>query len=167
MLLGTVTSTGYRIVLALHLLAVIVGFGSVLLNGVYASKARRRGGAEGAAIAEANAEISFGVSMWFVYAIIIFGFALVGMSSKAIKFSQTWVWLSVALYVVIIGLVHGVHRPNVRRLDELMRQGTAGDREEMERRERLAATIGGVLIVLVVVVVFLMVLKPGGLRSGI
>jgi|SRR5437588_6101906 len=162
MLLATVSSNGYRIVLALHILAAIVGFGSVLLNGVYAAKARGRGGAEGAAIADANYDVSFGVSIWFIYAVIVLGLALVGMSSKLIKFSQTWVWLSIVLYVVIIGLVHGVHRPNLRRLHELMRQGTAADREEMERRDRLAAVMGAVLIVLLVVIVFLMVMKPGG-----
>jgi uncharacterized membrane protein len=162
MLLATVSSNAYRIVLALHILAAIVGFGSVLLNGVYAAKAKARGGTEGAAIAQANYEVSFGWAQWFVYAVVIFGFALVGMSDKVIKFSHTWVWLSLVLYVAIIGIVHGVQRPNVRRLDELMRQGTAADRSEMERRERLAAAMGGVMSVLVVVIVLLMVIKPGG-----
>jgi uncharacterized membrane protein len=162
MLLATVTSNAYRIVLVLHILAVIVGFGAVLLNGVYAAKAKARPGPEGAAIAQANYDVTFGWAQWFIYAILIFGFALVGMSDKVIKFSQTWVWLSVVLYLVIIGLVHGVHRPNLRRLNELMRQGTPADRDEMERRGRLAEAIGGVLSVLVVVIVFLMVVKPGG-----
>jgi len=162
MLLATITSNAYRIVLALHILAAIVGFGSVLLNGVYAAKAKSRGGQEGAAIAQANYEVSYGWAQWFIYAILILGFALVGMSDKIFKFSQTWVWLSVVLYLAIIGIVHGVHRPNVRRLNELMRQGTAADRDEMERRGRLAETMGGVMTVLLVVIVFLMVMKPGG-----
>ncbi len=162
MLLATVSSNAYRIVLALHILAAIVGFGSVLLNGVYASKAKARGGPEGGAIAQANYEVSFGWSQWFIYAIIILGFALVGMSDKLLKFSQTWVWLSIVLYLAIIGILHGVHRPNVRRLNELMRQGNPADRNEMERRGGLAEAMGGVMTVLVVVVVFLMVMKPGG-----
>jgi uncharacterized membrane protein len=162
MLLGTISSNAYRVVLALHIIAVVVGFGAVLLNGVYASKAKARSGPEGAAIAEANYEISYGWAQWFIYAIIVFGFALVGMSDKLIKLSQTWVWLSIVLYVAIIGIVHGVHRPNVRRLNELMRHGTAADRDEMERRGRLAEAMGGVMSVLFVVIVFLMVIKPGG-----
>lgn len=162
MLLGTITSNAYRIVLALHILAAIVGFGSVLLNGVYASKAKARPGPEGAAIAQANYDVSFGWSMWFIYAVIIFGFALVGMSDKLLKFSQTWVWLGVVLYLAIIGIVHGVHRPNLRRLNELIQKGDPADREEMERRGRLAEAMGTVMTVLVVVIVFLMVMKPGG-----
>src|SRR5579864_1458717 len=133
MLFATISSNGYRIVLALHILAAIVGFGGVLLNGVYAAKARARPGPEGAAIAQANYEVSYGWAQWFIYAVLILGFALVGMSDKLIKFSQTWVWLAVVLYVAIIGILHGVHRPNVRRLDELMRQGNPADRAEMER----------------------------------
>ena len=47
MLLATIVSTPYKIVLVLHILAAIIGFGSVMLNGVYASEARKRPGPEG------------------------------------------------------------------------------------------------------------------------
>src|SRR5437588_12740880 len=162
MLLGTVSSNAYRIVLALHIIAAVVGFGSVLLNGVYASKAMARRGPEGAAIAQANYEVSFGWAQWFIYAILILGFALVGMSDKLIKFSQTWIWLSIVLYLAIIGIVNGVHRTNVRRLNELMREGNAANVDEMERRGRRAEAMGALMTVLFVIIVFLMVMKPGG-----
>ena len=83
MLLATTASTAYKIVLVLHILAAILGFGSVMLNGVYASEVRRRPGPEGAAIADANYRVSFGVAMWFIYAVTVLGIALVGMSDKA------------------------------------------------------------------------------------
>jgi uncharacterized membrane protein len=158
--LATITATAYKIVLVLHILAAIVGFGSVMLNGVYASEVKRRPGPEGAAIADANYKVSFGVAMWFIYAIPILGLALVGMSDKAWKFSQTWVWLALLLWFVLVGLVHGVHRPNVRQLDALVRSGSA-DVAELERRGRLAATMGMVLSLLVVAMLVLMVFKPG------
>jgi uncharacterized membrane protein len=160
MLLATTASTAYKIVLVLHILAAILGFGSVMLNGVYASEVRRRPGPEGAAIADANYRVSFGVAMWFIYAIPVLGIALVGMSDKAWKFSQTWVWLSLLLWFALVGVVHGVHRPNVRQLDELVRSGSS-DSAEIERRGRLAATIGTVLSLLVVATLVLMVFKPG------
>jgi uncharacterized membrane protein len=161
MLLATIAGTPYKIVLVLHILAAILGFGSVMLNGVYASEVRRRPGPEGAAIADANYKVSFGVAMYIIYAIPILGIALVTMSEKAWKFSQSWVWLALVLYVVLIGLVHGVHRPNVRRLDALMRESRAGDAAEIERRGRLAETMGMVLSLLVVASLVLMVFKPG------
>jgi uncharacterized membrane protein len=160
MLLATTASTAYKIVLVLHILATILGFGSVMLNGVYASEIRKRPGPEGSAIADANYKVSFGVAMWFIYAIPVLGLALVGMSDKAWKFGQTWVWLSLVLWFALVGVVHGVHRPNVRQLDELVRSGSA-DAAEMERRSRLAATIGTVLSLMVVATLVLMVFKPG------
>ncbi len=160
MLLATTASTAYKFVLVLHILAAILGFGSVMLNGVYASEVRRRPGPEGAAIADANYRVSFGVAMWFIYAIPVLGIALVGMSDKAWKFGQTWVWLSLVLWFALVGLVHGVHRPNVRQLDALVGSGS-GDVAEMERRGRLASTMGAVLSLIVVATLVLMVFKPG------
>src|SRR5436309_1523797 len=106
MLLAINTASGsYKVVLVLHILAAIVGFGSVMLNGVYGAHIARRPGPEGTAIAEANYDVSFGWAIWFIYGLFIFGFGLVGMSDKAWKFSQTWVWLAIVLYLVLIGLV--------------------------------------------------------------
>jgi uncharacterized membrane protein len=161
MLFATISGSAYKIVLVLHILAAILGFGSVMLNGVYANEVKRRPGPEGAAIAEANYKVSFGVAMYIIYAIPILGIALVAMSDQAWKFSQTWVWLALVLYVVLIGLVHGVHRPNVQRLDALVRDGSASDVAEMERRDRLASTMGMILSLLVVATLVLMVFKPG------
>jgi uncharacterized membrane protein len=161
MLFAAINSTAYKIVLVLHILAAIVGFGSVMLNGVYAAEIKKRPGPEGAAIADANFKVSFGVAMYVIYAIPVLGIALVGMSDKAWKFGQTWVLLALVLYIVLIGLVHGVHRPNVQRLDALVREGGAGDVAEMERRDRLASTMGMILSLLVVAMLVLMVFKPG------
>ncbi len=47
-------SAAYNILLLLHIAAAIVGFGAVLLNGVYGAEIKKRRGAEGIAIAEAN-----------------------------------------------------------------------------------------------------------------
>jgi hypothetical protein len=160
MLSATIVSTPYKIVLVLHILAAIIGFGSVMLNGVYASEARKRPGPEGGAIAEANYRVSWKIAMWFIYAIPVLGLALVGMSDKAWKLGQTWVWLALVLWFAVVGVAHGVHRPNVRRLDELIKSQNP-DVAELERRERLAATMGAVMSVLVVASLVLMVFKPG------
>ena len=45
-MLATITSTGYKFVLLLHILAVIVGFGTVFLNGVYGKAAGDKKGPE-------------------------------------------------------------------------------------------------------------------------
>ena len=53
-----VTSFAYRLVLLLHILSAIIGFGGVLLNGVYASRAKKRPPAEGLAVMEVNTFVS-------------------------------------------------------------------------------------------------------------
>ena len=156
------TGGWYKFLLVCHILAAIFGFGAVVLNGIYGAESKKRQGAEGLAITEANHRVS-NVGEYFIYAVPIFGILMVLASHHVWKFSQTWVWLALLLWFAFVGLVHGVHRPNLRRLDELVRSGGAEVAEvaEMERRERLASTMGAVMSVLVLAALVLMVFKPG------
>src|SRR5947199_7634693 len=109
MLLAAInTDSGvYKFVLVLHILCAIVGFGAVLLNGVYGAQAKKRGGPSGLAITEAN-EFVTKIGEYFIYAVFLLGFALVGMSDKQWKFDQAWLPISVGLYIVALGIAHGV-----------------------------------------------------------
>ena len=57
--------------------------------------ARRRG----RPVAETNHTIST-VAEYFIDAVFVLGLALVGMSDKLWKFSQTWIWLAIVLSVI-------------------------------------------------------------------
>ena len=57
-----ITSFGYRLFFLLHILTAIVGFGGVMLNGVYAARARKRPPAEGLAVMEVNTFVSLKVA---------------------------------------------------------------------------------------------------------
>jgi hypothetical protein len=108
--------------------------------------------------------------------VLVFGLALVGMSDKVWKFSQTWVWLAVVLYLVGIGLSHGILLPAVRRMGVLMREMVAGgppaapgpppQAVEMEALGKRIAATGGTLNVLLVVILVLMVFRPGAPGFG-
>src|SRR4051812_39913478 len=123
MLIAAITTESgiYKFVLVLHNLCAIVGFGAVLLNGVYGAQAKKRGGPGGLAVTEAN-EFASKIGEYFIYAVFVLGMALVGMSDKAWKFSQTWVWLSVVLYIVGLGVAHGVLIPGQKRMIVLQRE---------------------------------------------
>jgi uncharacterized membrane protein len=163
--LGTFRNGGYKVVLVLHILCAIVGFGAVMLNAVYASQVRNRRGAEGLAIAEANFRASK-VAMYFVYAVILLGFALVGMSDKLFKFDQTWVWLAIVLAIVAIGLAHGAIVPREKKVIELLREEAGGGARapdgRIEALMRQVSTFGLLYAAAVVAIVALMVTKPGG-----
>jgi uncharacterized membrane protein len=168
-----ITGTAYKIVLLLHILCAIVGFGTVLLNGLYGREAKRRPGPGGLAIAEANLFVS-GVAEYFIYAVFVLGLALVGMSDKAWKFSQTWIWLATVLYIVGIGVSHGVLFPNARRMKDLAKElvdagpppegappGPPPQLAEMQRREKTLGAASGFLNIVLVAILVLMIWKPG------
>ncbi len=168
-----ITSTGYKIVLLLHILCAIVGFGTVILNGLYGREAKRRPGPGGLAITEANLFVS-GIAEYFIYAVFVFGFALVVMSDKAWKFEQTWIWLAMALYIVGIGVSHGIVLPNARKMKSLAAElvaagpppadappGPPPQVAEMERRGKTLGASSAFLHLLLVVIIGLMIWKPG------
>lgn len=168
-----VSSFAYKLVLLLHILAAIVGFGGVLLNGVYASRAKKRPPAEALAVVEANAWVSIKVAEIFIYLTAVFGLGLVGLSDKVWKFSQTWVWLALVIYVIALGLSHGLLMPRVKKLIALMRSiaggsptGGPGPAPEAAEAEaaKLEPQIGGISVVLdlaLVAILVLMIWKPG------
>jgi uncharacterized membrane protein len=158
-------SGAYKFVLLLHLVSVVVGLGGVMLNGIYAAQAQQRQGAEGVAVSEANFAVS-NVAEKFIYLIPIFGIGLIFMSDDVWSFSQTWVWLSIVVYVVAIGLSHSVLIPGHKRLNALGRQLVAGQGGQAEVAEMGAigkkmAPVGATLDVLAVVLIALMIWKPG------
>ena len=112
--LSVIGDRPYNIVLLLHILAVIVGLGGVMLNGVYGTASRKTAGRGATALVVAN-EKATKIAEFFIYAIPLLGFALVGMSNDAFGFDQTWVWLSVVLFLVALGLSLGLLLPASRR----------------------------------------------------
>ena len=101
----------------------------------------------------------------------LFGFALLGLSDSVIEFSQTWMWLSIVIYVLAIGLSHGVLMPAVKRMGVLMhemaRRTAAGRRAAARRRPRWprsarsSAWRAPILDLSMIAILFLMVYKPG------
>jgi hypothetical protein len=147
-------STAYKVVFVLHVLAVIVGFGTVCLNGIRGAEAKKRPGPGGLAIGESGFRVNQ-VAEKFIYAVPVLGLALVGMSDGVWEFGQTWVWLSLVLYVIGIGVSHSVLIPSEPA------GGPPPQVVEMEGLEKKLAGAGTFLNVLVVVVVALMIFKPG------
>lgn len=156
------TNSGiYKLLLVLHLLAVTVGLGTVFLNGVYNARARRFGGERGTAVTVANEEVSK-IAEYAIYAIPVFGILMVLTSDDAIQFGDTWIWLSLLIYVIAIGISHAVLIPGHRRYNQLAEsEGGPSAGEEAQGLEKRMAAAGGTLNVLVVVLIALMVWKPG------
>jgi uncharacterized membrane protein len=160
----------YKALLVLHILAAIVGFGSVFLNGIHGVQAKKRGGREGLAIADSAMAVG-NVSEKVIYAVFLLGVALVVTSDDVWSFGDLWVSVSMALFIVAVGLSHGMLMPNLHRMRELMATlaeagapGAAGgpppQAVELEQRGRTVGIVSGVLNLMVVVILALMVWKP-------
>jgi len=163
----------YGIVLLLHILSAIVGFGGVQLNGLYAAQAQQRPGAGGVAINQAVYAVSK-VAEIFIYLTFVFGVLLVLLSENdLIGFEDTWVWLSMLLYLVGIGLSHAILFPSVKKANALAEElatsegpppGAQGPPPQVAQLEALGKKIGStdvVLKLLLVAILFLMIWKPG------
>jgi hypothetical protein len=179
-MLAVVGSDGYKTVFMLHILAVIVGFGTVFLNGVYGKAAGDKKGPEALFLSETMEKVGQ-IAEYVIYTVPLFGLGLVFMSKSGgeyvWKFSQTWVWLALVLYVIALGIATGMHLPNIRRMNALQRELVAmgpppgagpgaamqppPQVAELEARGKRAAILGTLLNVFVVVLVYLMVFKPG------
>lgn len=168
---------GYRILLFLHILSAIIGFGAVFLNGVYGARIRayaQSGKArEASAVAETNFYVSEKVGLVFIYLVVVFGLGLVGMSDGVFDFGQTWVWLALLLYVIAVGLSHSVLQPNVKRMNVLMAEmagmpdpagppsGPPPQAAELAERGRMVGITGTTLDIMMMVILGLMIWKPG------
>jgi hypothetical protein len=167
------SDTIYGVVLLLHILCAIIGFGAVMLNGLYGAQSAKRPGPGGVAIGEANFAVS-GVAEYFIYAVFVFGITLVLLAENdTIGFGDTWVWLSMLLYIIALGFSHGQQIPNARKMNELAAEmvaagpppeGAQGPPPQVAQMEALGKKLaaGGMFLnSVVVIVLFLMIFKPG------
>jgi uncharacterized membrane protein len=171
MILGTILAgnddTIYGIVLFLHILAVIVGFGPTFVYPVYSAMAKKRPGPEGLAINQVTLDIAHRFE-WAIYLVPIFGIILVPLSDGGAEFSfgDPWISASFLAYLVALGISLGLHQPNLRALVGLQGQiGPGGPTpeqgRELEERGKKAGMFGGILHLLLVVILWLMIFKPG------
>ncbi|MGH9119337.1 MAG: hypothetical protein ACRD0A_16125 [Acidimicrobiales bacterium] len=129
--------TVYKLILFLHLLAVVSAFGPLFL---YSSFARVGNTAQ---VARIHMRMAFPalVLLW------VLGMGLLGMSEDLFEVSQTWILLSLLVWVVLVAVSWFMIRPALRDDGE-------------GARSRLAAGIGVTHLGLVAGLL-LMVFKPG------
>lgn len=165
-------STAFKVVLLLHLLTVVVGFGSSMVYPALASRARKLEPKEAYAINHAALGLGLKLTSIPIYAAIVFGIALVILSDQNFKFSQTWISIAFLLVIIAVLLANFLQYPNLKAMDALQAKLAAGDitpgqdgkpKEvtELEERGSKAAMYGGVLHLMFLLLMIDMVWKPG------
>lgn len=101
--------------------------------------------------------------------VIVFGFGAMGMSEFNISFGATWIWLSILLYVVALGLALFLIVPVMQRTGEALRAtaipgtqpDTASPGVAVPQSGYAAIAAGsGITTLCLLVIVILMVWKP-------
>jgi hypothetical protein len=126
---------------------------------VHAATTAGRGIRTGDGAATAGAARLLRIYSYASVLVVIVGVGL--MSQKAYghkvgEFSDTWIWLSLVLWLVAMGLVLGVTVPT---LDRATRQ--IGEQQSVVPLTARVAASGGVAALLFLVIVVLMVYRPG------
>jgi hypothetical protein len=176
MLLAAVNSSLFKLVLVFHLLSVVVGFGGMTLIGFVGAASQGYPGPPGQAVFDTSQRLGK-VAEYFIYAVPVFGIALLFISTTngthVYWWDQTWVSLSLLIYIATVGFIHALHVPNLRKMGELMAEvnaagpppaGAAGPPPqvaELQERGKRAGLYGGVANAAWVAVLILMVWKPG------
>ncbi len=143
-------SSGYKIVLLLHILAVIVAFGPAFAVPVITMRARKLGGDASnvlASLVQGNTLKIYGPATAIAG---ILGCGLVGMSEKAFSFSQAWVSAALLLWILTLALQFGLLAPSEKK-------AAAGDADAA----RLQSMFTGIQHILLVALLFVMIWKPG------
>jgi hypothetical protein len=164
----------YKTFLVLHLVFAIVGYGALVGAGVLGARSVSRGPGEAATIFDFIVTARW--AEWVVYAVPVLGIVLVLLSDDAWKFSQAWISISFALFIIQLGVLHGAHLPNLRRMNELMKEvagapvsqegGRPPQVDELAARGKRAGLYGAILNVALIAIVVMMVWKPGAPYSG-
>lgn len=169
-MLAAFGSDAYKTVLVLHILCAIIGFGAVFLNALYGREAADIKGTEGLAITRANFKVSK-VGEIFIIAVFVLGIVLVLIGDNVFDFGQTWIWLSMTLFIIALGLSQGVMTPAVKKIISLQEELVSGPPPaggpppqvaEIERYGKRLAMVGPILNIMLVVILVLMIFKPGG-----
>lgn len=162
-------SFAYYLVFVLHIVSVVIGIGTVSFAGLYGAKAQADQGPGGYAISRANFEVNE-VAEKVIYTIPVWGILLVILSDGVWGFGQTWVWLSIVLYIAAVGIATGILTPTHRRMNVLLAEMTSGpppvggpppQAAELETLGKKMARFGPITDILAVVLIVLMIWKPG------
>lgn len=162
----------YRLLLLLHILTAAVGFGAVAFNGLYRARARQRGGDAELMLLEENSYLTH-IAEYLIYAVFVFGI-LVALSSKNYwEFSQSWLSLAMLLFIIELGLLHGVIHRVERQYQDLLGQvdaaaptGRTGEVTQLEQLERRIRMGWAGFDVIFLLILYLMVFTPGHVRAG-
>ena len=146
---ATLNTTGYKLMLFLHILSVLVAFAPSFVWPFVSVRLKKAGKPVGPTIAELAAGNTAKVHGPALVLAGVFGFGLVGMSEKAISFGDAWVSAGMLVWFLSLGVLFGLMMP----AEKAAAAGDAG-------AEKLISMAGGMLHLLLALALVFMVFQP-------
>lgn len=149
----------FNLLLSLHVLFAVFVVGPLVFAATTAGRGVRTANADATASSARVLKIYANASLL----VVVVGLGLMSLDSpdhkgeKVAKFTNTWIWLSVALWLVAMGIVHGVVVPALTKAT-----GMIAKAEPVASLTARVGAAGGVVGVLFAAIVFLMVYRPDG-----
>lgn len=151
-MLAVYRDVGYNIVLFLHILTVIVAMAGAVGHPLLFALEEKRPDGDVVALAKRIELPSKIYAISYALAGLI-GFALVTMGD--LQWDETWLWLSIVLWVASNGVLHAAMLPAERAV-------AAGDESAMAKINK----VGPILSIMILAVLFLMAVKPGSFLTA-
>ena len=157
-MLAAIGSTGYNVLLVLHLLAMAVWFGANVAIGVTHGRAVGASNEIIGWLAGVQRMVSMRIKSAAFLVLFVTGMGLVGMSKEIFKMSDPFV--SVGFFAIILGGALGgmVYAPRSRAVEAAAKDGDAA---AIKRHNDKMGLIGMVESLVVVITVLFMVFKWG------
>ena len=169
--LGTEGSL-FRLILLLHIACATIGFGAVSFNAIIRARARGRDGDVELILLEENGSITH-IAEFFMYGVLVFGLLAALTSQNTWQLNQSWVSLSMLLYLIELGLLHGIihraereHRVLLRQVNRGEARDTAVEVAQLEHLEQHVGLGWAGFDVVFLIILYLMVFTPGHVRVG-
>jgi uncharacterized membrane protein len=152
----------FEILLLIHIVGAIIGFGPSYTFAVLGPLAGRLGGPESLGLLKGMVAIERRLILPFAALIQpLTGVLLIFESGRNHNFfGQEWLWIAILLYIATFYAAVLVQTPNVEKVVTLIESGNAGG-EEFERLLKRIQRLGPFITVSLTIIVFLMITKPG------
>jgi hypothetical protein len=159
----------FQLLVLLHIICAIGGFGAVAYRGLALDLGRRKGQAAAAGVLDVYGQIS-GVGEALVYGALVFGISAVAAGGNGAVFHRAWLPLAVAVYIAMVGLLHGLVKPAEKRYRSTMLElaqapavappSSPPQAAELDRLYRRVGAGAGLFNVLLLAALYLMVFRP-------
>ena len=152
------TSPALAVLLVLHVVAVVVGYGAVSATGAFARTCRTVPDPAGSERLLRFFDGTPNRAARLVFVVPLIGFALLGVEPSG-EFTRAYPWVGLTIWMVTIGIATGALWPAEERIGALLRGKAEGGRAELERLCRVVERAAGACVALVVVAAAVMIAR--------